>query len=216
MGPGFKDVVGPGYPARPDAPVTEEDVGGRPVREVSFPPDGIEAGGFPAVDFFGDGSFYLLDTPGHCVGHIAGLARTSRGDGDGDGAASDTFVMMGGDLCHHGGEIRPSPWLPLPERVEGASGAAFRDLNVQRGRVPDGPLVDPAMNVDEALARQTIARTQVADADPNVWFVFAHDTAIFEGVDLFPERANAWKEKGWKDMTRWRFLRDFLPALGGK
>lgn len=211
VGPGFKDAVGPGYPARSDAPVTEEDVGGREVREISFPAGGIKAGDFPAVDFFGDGSFYLLDTPGHCVGHMAGLARTSKGEGD--GAESDTFMMMGGDLCHHGGEIRPSPWLSLPDRVEGRSGAEFQKLNVKRGRAPGGPLVEPARDVDVELARQTIARTQVADADPNVWFVFAHDTAIFEGVDLFPDRANAWKEKGWKDMTMWRFLRDFLPAV---
>lgn len=158
------------------------------------------------MDFFGDGSFYLLDTPGHCVGHMAGLARTT---GD------DTFIMMGGDLCHHGGEIRPSPYLALPDGFEGVSGASWREWNVKRGREAGGPFIDPALNSDEALARETIVKTQVADADPNVWFVFAHDTALFEGVELFPLGANEWKEKGWKEKTRWEFLRDFLPAVRG-
>jgi glyoxylase-like metal-dependent hydrolase (beta-lactamase superfamily II) len=42
------------------------------------------------VDFFGDGSVYLVDTPGHCPGHISCLARV----------AEDTFVFLAGDLCH--------------------------------------------------------------------------------------------------------------------
>lgn len=225
VGPGFQAAVLPGYPANPDAPVTEEDLSGRAVREISFsgsvaaPQDlGLQFGGFPAHDFFGDGSFYLLDTPGHCVGHMAGLARTSSATG----GQRDTFIMMGGDLCHHGAEIRPSPYLALPEAeaedlVAGRGGvAAWRELNVKRGRRADGPFADPAVNDDEELAHETIRRTMVADADPDVWFVFAHDTALWEGVDLFPEKANGWREKGWKEKTMWAFLTDLLPAVVGK
>lgn len=36
---------------------------GRELREINFN-TGIYIGGFPAMDFFGDGSFYLLDAPG--------------------------------------------------------------------------------------------------------------------------------------------------------
>lgn len=43
-----------------------------------------------AVDFFGDGSMYLVDAPGHCPGHISCLARV----------AEDTFLFLAGDLCH--------------------------------------------------------------------------------------------------------------------
>lgn len=164
------------------------------------------------MDFFGDGSFYLLDTPGHCVGHMAGLARTSTGGG-GNG---DTFILMGGDLAHHGGEVRPSPYLAPPEEFAGVSGDAWRAWNVGRGRRADGPFIDPALDSDEALSRETIARAQVADADPNVWFVWAHDTALFGRVDLFPLGANEWKAKGWKEKTQWEFLRDFLPAVRTK
>lgn len=176
----------------------------------------MKAGAFPAFDFFGDGSFYLLDTPGHCLGHMAGLARTSKA-GDGSDSA-DTFIMMGGDLCHHGSEMRPSPYLPLPDplpsRVGGAKCAAdFQRLNARNGRKADSPFVSPNMFEDEQLSDQTIERTQVADADPNVWFVFAHDRALLEGVELFPEKANDWKQKGYKEKTMWMFLEDILPAV---
>lgn len=215
VGPGFPDSAAPGYPAREDAPVTQADLSGREVREISFPSQGLQAGDFPAHDFFGDGSFYLLDTPGHCVGHMAGLARTSS-----PGAGPDTFIMMGGDLTHHGGEIRPSPYLPLPDvlpsELEGTSGAMFRELNMRSGRKADQAFLAPALFVDEKVSDQTIARAQVADADPNVWYVAAHDTALFGAVDLFPEQANDWKRKGWKEKTMWLFLRDFLPAVTGK
>lgn len=217
VGPGFKEVAGPGYPAKADAPVTQEDLSGRDVREIRFSSD-LKAGDFPAYDFFGDGSFYLLDTPGHCIGHIAGLARTSKAEGSSD---ADTFIFMGGDLTHHGGEIRPSRYLPLPKELPlevGADrslsdGASFRKLNVQRGRREDQTVVDPVMVVDEKSSDQTIERAQVADADPNVWYVMAHDSALFEGIDLFPEQANAWRAKGWKEKTMWQFLVDFLPAV---
>lgn len=229
-------MAGPGYPTKEDAPVTHEDLSGRDVREITFTPQGPKAGDFPAHDFFGDGSFYLLDTPGHCIGHIAGLARTSKKGVDGHQRSSssslddagDTFILMGGDLTHHGGEIRPSKYLPLPDEVpsevvggggrggKSHSGALFRELNVRRGRKADQAFFDPVLVVDEKLSDQTIERAQVADADPNVWYVMAHDTGLFEGVDLFPERANDWRAKGWKDKTRWKFLEDLLPAVSGK
>jgi glyoxylase-like metal-dependent hydrolase (beta-lactamase superfamily II) len=44
-----------------------------------------------ALDFFGDGTLYLVDAPGHFEGHIAALVRISPG----------TFVFLGGDTCHN-------------------------------------------------------------------------------------------------------------------
>ena len=46
---------------------------------------------FPAAtDFFGDGSLYIIDAPGHLFGHINILARTG----------SSRWVYLGGDCCH--------------------------------------------------------------------------------------------------------------------
>ncbi|KAL8819507.1 MAG: hypothetical protein Q9223_002071 [Gallowayella weberi] len=63
VGPGFKDGFMPGYPANADAPIRESDYDGRKLREISFDSD-LTIGGYKALDYFGDGSFYLLDSPG--------------------------------------------------------------------------------------------------------------------------------------------------------
>lgn len=213
VGPGFTEKWWPGFPTKPDAQVREEDMAGRKVREIGF--DGeLKAGPFPAYDFFGDGSFYLLDTPGHWTAHIAGLARTSTGP--------DTFIMMGGDLIHHGAELRPSPYTPIPDSLPqgvstAQSGAWFREMKARLGRKDDEAFVEPSLFEDEHLVMQTIQRTQVADAQDNVWFVFAHEASLFGAVDLFPQPANAWKEKGWKEKVEWKFLGDLVsgPAVEG-
>ncbi|KAL9014158.1 MAG: hypothetical protein Q9173_001172, partial [Seirophora scorigena] len=105
VGPGFKEAVTPGYPADQDAPILESDYAGRHLREISFDSD-LRIGGYKAMDYFGDGSFYLLDSPGHALGHMCALARTT--------ASPSTFLFLGGDCAHHAGEFRPSASLPLP------------------------------------------------------------------------------------------------------
>lgn len=184
------------------------------MREISFEgPDVLTIGKFPAIDLFGDGSFYLLDTPGHAVGHLAGLARTTP----------DTFIFMGGDLCHHGGELRPSEHLPLPEKafLQAFShfpggfcpGAELEALQTSRSRAVNEPFLDPNMGVDIPQAISTIRKAQEADGDPNVLFIYAHDASVGAAVDLFPKYANDWKEKGWRENLLWQFLGDFESAL---
>ncbi|KAI0871234.1 NAD binding domain of 6-phosphogluconate dehydrogenase-domain-containing protein [Hypoxylon argillaceum] len=47
--------------------------------------------GFPrTIDFFGDQSVYVIDSPGHIYGHVNLLARISEGK----------YVYLGGDCCH--------------------------------------------------------------------------------------------------------------------
>ena len=66
VGPGFKSekTTFPGYPKDPDAVVHGDAFEGREVVELDFS-TGLDIGGFPSIDFFGDGSFYLLKSPGH-------------------------------------------------------------------------------------------------------------------------------------------------------
>lgn len=50
-------------------------------------------GPFPrAYDFYGDGSLYIVDSPGHLPGHINILARTS---------ADGSWIFLAGDSVHH-------------------------------------------------------------------------------------------------------------------
>lgn len=76
VGPGFKDAFLPGYPANEDAFILESDYAGRELREIQFT-QGKKVGRFNAFDYFEDGSFYLLDSPGHAAGHLSGLARVT-------------------------------------------------------------------------------------------------------------------------------------------
>jgi glyoxylase-like metal-dependent hydrolase (beta-lactamase superfamily II) len=67
VGPGFKSNkrTYPGYPKNPDAVVSQSALEGRELVELDFAGVGLEIGGFKALDFFGDGSFYLLQATGH-------------------------------------------------------------------------------------------------------------------------------------------------------
>ena len=68
----------PGWPTKEDSPVDEKAWEGRELREINFDGDrSLMLGQYKAYDFYGDGSFYLIDSPGHTVGHMCGLARTS-------------------------------------------------------------------------------------------------------------------------------------------
>ncbi|KAF2200238.1 hypothetical protein GQ43DRAFT_441758 [Delitschia confertaspora ATCC 74209] len=220
VGPGFKSRVGPGYPANPEATFLESDYAGRELREISFEEEGVvEIGEFKAFDYFGDGSFYLLDTPGHAIGHLSGLARVTSNP--------DSFIFMGGDACHHVGELRPSQYLPLPPNISPnpftcltspstpCPGSLFSPL------LPDGDNTKPFyglsntgshFDVDEAA--KTIEKIQGADVREDVLVVLAHDNSLTGVVDFFPQTANSFMEKGWVKKLRWLFLREFGKAVG--
>lgn len=185
--------------------------------EIDFDgPDTIKIGSFRAVDFHGDGSFYLIDTPGHAIGHLAGLARTTTNP--------DTFIMMGGDLCHHGGEVRPSRLMGIPKNLDiyyegitlprgACPGALCQQLYDKREKAKTGAFFDPNMGLDIPLAIETIHKTQEADAQDNVFFIYAHDKFIKGVVDLFPKSANDWQAKGWRDRALWAFTVDFQKSI---
>ncbi|KAH7303250.1 beta-lactamase-like protein [Stachybotrys elegans] len=216
VGPGFMDEFYPGYPTHPDSHIQESYFTNRKTREISFlEPGVVQIGSFRAHDFFGDGSFYLLDAPGHTIGHLSGLVRTTTGP--------DTFILMGGDMSHHSGEMRPSSLLPIPDEVVKHQaprrspavcpcGAAFRQLNSHRGRQESEPFFDPIFSSDMQQASQTIRNAQAADARDDIFIVCAHDMDIVGVVDFFPKTANQWKEKGWKQKSLWRFLGDLAAA----
>ncbi|KIW84400.1 hypothetical protein Z517_03650 [Fonsecaea pedrosoi CBS 271.37] len=213
VGPGFKEAFLPGFPAKADSPVRESDFRGRNVVEIAFDksPAVSQVGPFQAFDYFGDGSFFLVDTPGHAIGHLSGLARTT--------ANPDTFIFMGGDLCHHSGEMRPSKYLHIPSEIALPSftrgtcpGAAFEKLLVERTGSREKPFFEPGFGLDLEEATRTIVKAQDADASENIWFIYAHDPSLIGTVDLFPLSANQWKEHGWRRKTLWCFLEDFRDA----
>ncbi|KIW12832.1 hypothetical protein PV08_08019 [Exophiala spinifera] len=214
VGQGFPGAMLPGYPANPQSPIRESDYSGRTLREIRFDgPDAFRIGQFPAHDYFGDGSFFLLDSPGHAIGHLCGLARTT----------ADTFILMGGDICHYAGIFRPSQHLPVPTEITPhpcrslaseipfCPGSAWDDLQKSRGRKPTDTLYDMTFGHDIPLATKTMGHLQELDCDENIFVVIAHDSTVRDGVDHFPKSLNAWKEKGWGKSLKWAFFRDMEP-----
>ncbi|KAI1175057.1 beta-lactamase-like protein [Nemania sp. FL0916] len=218
VGPGTKEDVLPGWPTKPMASFSETDIGDREVQEIDFSSSSIKISGLAAFDYFQDGSFYLLDAPGHCIGHICGLARVTSNP--------DSFILMGGDSVHHGGELRPHPWHPLPDSI---SPNPFTTLSLTpcpgelfEKLLPDGkeaPFYQPttktpSVHFDVPTAVETIKRLQEADAHENILIVPAHDASFLNVADFFPKTANEFMKKGWVRKTRWAWLAEFAKAVG--
>jgi glyoxylase-like metal-dependent hydrolase (beta-lactamase superfamily II) len=216
VGPGFKGRFPHAYPTDEKSVLTEDAWTGRELREVSFAHSEIKIGRFKAVDYFGDGSFYLLDTPGHLLGHICGLARTT----------ADTYIFMGGDAAHHAGEIRPTEHLPLPREIKldptpvhfphcCPGEILMNDVHPEKSATKPFYRAADGFNEDSEVADWTIEGVSDFDADEHVLVVIAHDRSMHDVVDFFPKPANEWKSKGWGTSGRWRFLADFSAGLEG-
>ncbi|CAG9984539.1 unnamed protein product [Clonostachys byssicola] len=231
VGPGFKENYTPGYPEDPRGVVLAKDMEGHEIFEPSFEQD---VAGFGAYDFFGDGSFYLLDVPGHAIGHICGLARTT----------TDTFVLLGGDCCHFTGVFRPSPYAPLPIHIptgvlddfypapcpcslfEASHAVVSREhdrTGLDQLERATATRMTPFYNISRAkgsaytfaeLAQQSVDRLQPLDAHPHVLICLAHDGKLMELLPLFNQdpanSINGWQSWGIKDKSRWDFLNE-LP-----
>jgi hypothetical protein len=117
LGQDFTESILPAYPTCSSSPVLEIALKGRPVHGGDFNPSSLKVGPFRVLDWFGDGSFYLLDTPGHGIRHMSGLARITIGHGK----CLDTFILIGGDVCHYAGELRPVKYLPLPDNLDSST-----------------------------------------------------------------------------------------------
>ncbi|KAL0564151.1 hypothetical protein V5O48_017904 [Marasmius crinis-equi] len=211
-----KLVVGPGsdqkgYPTHPDAVMLDSDFAGRNVEELDFGNSKLQIAGLSAIDFFNDGSLYLIDMPGHCPGHIVALARVKN----------DSFLLLGGDTCHHPGQIRPNQHIhesyPCPGHIIDAarksvsaehfatSGTKEFDLKTR-----DTPLLSvpppPSAYTDQERSIASQKTLSVLDAHKDIFVVTSHDPTLVGVIDLAPERLDNWKEKGWKESAIWAFL----------
>ena len=102
-------------------------------------------------DFFGDGSLYIVDAPGHMEGHVNLLARTSA-----DGA----WIYLTGDSCHH------------CRLLSGES-------EIATYTTPEGKVVAHA-HVDKDAAEATIEKIRAVKQLPRVRVLMAHDIEWYE------------------------------------
>ncbi|KJA16477.1 hypothetical protein HYPSUDRAFT_290261 [Hypholoma sublateritium FD-334 SS-4] len=92
VGGACQALVKPGYPIDPNGRFASDLL--PEGRTIFFDTnDWKPIGPFPrALDFFEDGSLYIIDAPGHLPGHINILARSSRDGG---------WIYLAGDSAHH-------------------------------------------------------------------------------------------------------------------
>ncbi|GLB39286.1 putative metallo-beta-lactamase superfamily protein [Lyophyllum shimeji] len=216
-------VIGQGtdrrvYPADQNAVLRESDFSGRKVTEVDFNSSKATIGGFRAVDFFRDGSLYLLDVPGHVPGHMAALARVTP----------TTFLLLGGDTAHHPGEMRPTEALhryqPCPGELLQATRRTiapeyFKPTHddgtfaLEHRKEPLLQVVDKGWYHDPESTRASIRKMEEFDANDDVFIMLAHDASLFPLVPTHPAKLNTWKEKGWKRRGVWAFVDEANPAF---
>jgi len=230
VGPGFKSnpKAYPGYPNNPDALTVQDAFEGRHLVELDFNESQLRVCGLRAIDWFDDGSFYILEAPGHTNDHVMALART----------AEEKFILLGGDAIHHCGEFRPTPLLPLPESIfpspfgpptgpslSSCPGSLFEPIHRSAADLKSDfrttPFYEatPMMKTDAAASHFTLEAIKTLDANPDVLVVIAHDSHLFEILEFYPNlkaELTGWEEGGernTKGIGRWRFLKDFGKQL---
>ncbi|KAF7357430.1 Metallo-beta-lactamase superfamily protein [Mycena sanguinolenta] len=200
-------IIGPAtdtsiYPANPNATLQASDFAGHNVIKIDFASSNLTFAGMKAVDHFGDGSLYLLDTPGHLPGHITGLARVTP----------TSFLVLAYPCPAHLLEESKSAvstdyfWshdsapgaFDLPSRA--AQLLALSDL-------PDSFYADP---VTAAVSLEKVA---TFDADDDFFIITAHDISLRSSIPYFPAYINGWQQSGLKQQAVWNFIDQTNPAF---
>ncbi|KAH8698401.1 hypothetical protein BGW36DRAFT_460325 [Talaromyces proteolyticus] len=222
VGPGFKtnNTTFPGYPKNPDSLVADDAFHGREIIELDFS-TAASIGGYPAIDYFGDGSFYILQSKGHTHDHISALARTSN----------SKFIFLGGDVAHHPGEYRPTELLSLPNDIEVplptndntpflsvCPASVLETIHPGKKEGKDYRTTpfyqsNSLMNVSLPDAEASIEKMQAFDASTDVFTIIAHDTSLLDVLPFFPKTITDWDKAGYKSLGAWRFLKDFEKAI---
>lgn len=92
LGGASRDLLTSGYPTSVQSDILASCLPADRIRFLAQEEFDKSIGPFShAKDYFGDGSLYIVDAPGHLAGHINILARTSR-----DGS----WLYLAGDSAH--------------------------------------------------------------------------------------------------------------------
>ncbi|KAJ7333447.1 beta-lactamase-like protein [Mycena albidolilacea] len=209
------------YPDNPNSSLQASDFVGHNITKVDFVNSKLTFSGLKAVDYFGDGSFYLLNTPGHLAGHITALARVTP----------TSFVVLGGDTFHHAGQARPRPAFqknfPCPAHLlEDAKSSVSTDYFWSHDSRPGAfdlrsraqallgisDLPD-RFYADPVAAGVSLEKVATFDADADFLVVAAHDISLRDAIPYFPAYINGWKASGLKEKVVWEFLDRANPAF---
>ncbi|KAJ7642755.1 beta-lactamase-like protein [Mycena polygramma] len=209
------------YPQSPNATLQDSDFAGHQVTKIDFAAANLTFSGLKAIDYFGDGSFYLLNTPGHMLGHLTALARVTP----------TTFIALGGDTFHNAGEARPRPQFqknfPCPAHLleetkssistdyfwsPHSHDGAFDMLSRAQQLLAVSDLPD-SFYADPIASQISLEKVATFDADPDIFVVIAHDISLRDHIPYFPESLNNWKATHLKEKTVWNFVNKTNPAF---
>ncbi|KAF8133083.1 beta-lactamase-like protein [Mycena galopus ATCC 62051] len=202
------------YPEFPNATLLASDFAGHEVTKIDFAAANLTFSGMKAVDYFGDGSFYLLNTPGHLAGHMSALARVTP----------TSFIALGGDAFHHVGEARPRPDFqknfPCPAHLLEESKTSISTDYFWSPQTRDGAFdmlsrsqqlfavsdLPDSFYADPVTAQVSLEKLATFDADPDIFVLIAHDISLLSSLPYFPAYLNDWKATGLKESTVWQFV----------
>lgn len=213
VGPGFRNAYLPGWPVNHESSLIDDDWKNHNVREESFDvgPESLSIGGFPAVDYFGDGSFFLLNAPGHTIGHLTALARISLASTSSREHPRDKFVLLGGDICHYPGVFRPTNRSPLDAEAQAAlytcPASFFLDVHPEKTCEKPYYKMPAQCTVDQKAAEESIRKLCAFDANEDVLVIIGHDASLIGKMDFFPKTINVWEREA-KATLQWAFLKD--------
>ncbi|WOO85776.1 Cytochrome P450 monooxygenase mpaDE [Vanrija pseudolonga] len=179
LGPGVKADRLPGFPHNACSHVNDADLPAR-AREVD-PADVVDIGAFRGVDYFGDGSFWVLSAEGHTPGHLAALVRTS----------ADSWLLLGGDAAH---------MRALYSCCRGT--APVHTVGVFTPPDGDAPAT---LHADLETAYATMAAVARMEEEHDVCVFLSHDReweAVLDaavGTGWEVADASGWRARGWKE-----------------
>ncbi|WVQ78311.1 hypothetical protein IAT38_000396 [Cryptococcus sp. DSM 104549] len=176
----------PGYPSDPEANVNDADLpinSERVVHELGPDDPWNQIGAFTGIDYFGDGSFYILEAEGHMIGHIAALVRTTT--------SPATFLILAGDAAHMRAQYSCCKGHSHPPFQAGLYAA--KDSFSPKVRAKGGLL---ALHDDLDIAYKTMSKMGRMEKEDGVMVFLAHDIEWEKVLD---------KDGDWeyKDVTDW-------------
>ncbi|KAJ3022578.1 UNVERIFIED_CONTAM: hypothetical protein HDU68_009036, partial [Siphonaria sp. JEL0065] len=129
-----------------------------------------------AHDYYGDGSIWIIDAPG---------------------VSMRDFQI--GDAAHAKCLYSPCPTSAKDDDTRipiGLYGDGYRIAGLNASEL------NQSVHDNLPEAYSTIARLSRMDLLDNVFIIASHETEVEKVVDLYPENANQWMDKGWKKRVR--------------
>ncbi|KAJ5701132.1 hypothetical protein N7488_008680 [Penicillium malachiteum] len=99
-----------------------------------------------AMDLFGDGSFWIIQAPGHMPGNLAACARLETGD----------WAMLGSDCCHSRELFIGSKEFASFELPNGATFSLHQDMTAARDTLEPMRIMEEMFGAHVALAHDTV------------------------------------------------------------